>query len=419
MLDFDFEKLCSVSLSNLNVYACLVCGKYFQGRGKTSHAQYHSLQANHHVFINLYNMKIYCLPDDYEVIDSSLEDIKYLLNPTFTTEQITKLDKNVNRSRCLDGTDYLPGIVGLNNIKSTDYINAALQALVHVPPLRKFFIVEENLKDYKSELVHRFGMLVRKMWNARNFKDQVSPHELLQAIQDASEKKFKIGKQGDPLDFLQWFLNTLHLDLGGTKKKDSSIIYEVFQGEVQVTTETPVKSSVKGREELTTDSKTVPFMFLSMEIPPQPLFKDEQDRSIIPQVPLFTLLNKYDGDTVHNLVTGERKRYIITRLPKFLLLHIKRFNKNNFFLEKNHTIVNFPIKNLDMKNYTTAQIPVKYDLVSNIIHEGQPDKGSYSVHIQNRGDEQWYEMQDLVVKKILPELIAVSEAYLQIYEQKD
>lgn len=30
-LDFDFEKLCSISLSNLNVYACLICGKYFQG----------------------------------------------------------------------------------------------------------------------------------------------------------------------------------------------------------------------------------------------------------------------------------------------------------------------------------------------------------------------------------------------------
>lgn len=29
MLDFDFEKLCSISLSNLNVYACLICGKYF------------------------------------------------------------------------------------------------------------------------------------------------------------------------------------------------------------------------------------------------------------------------------------------------------------------------------------------------------------------------------------------------------
>ena len=32
VLDFDFEKLCSVSLSRVNVYACLVCGKYFQVR---------------------------------------------------------------------------------------------------------------------------------------------------------------------------------------------------------------------------------------------------------------------------------------------------------------------------------------------------------------------------------------------------
>ena len=31
VLDFDFEKLCSISLSRINVYACLVCGKYFQG----------------------------------------------------------------------------------------------------------------------------------------------------------------------------------------------------------------------------------------------------------------------------------------------------------------------------------------------------------------------------------------------------
>ena len=29
-LDFDFEKCCSVSLTHVNVYVCLVCGKYFQ-----------------------------------------------------------------------------------------------------------------------------------------------------------------------------------------------------------------------------------------------------------------------------------------------------------------------------------------------------------------------------------------------------
>lgn len=35
-LDFDFEKCCSVSLSPVNVYACLVCGKYFQVRSEQS-----------------------------------------------------------------------------------------------------------------------------------------------------------------------------------------------------------------------------------------------------------------------------------------------------------------------------------------------------------------------------------------------
>ena len=30
VLDFDLEKVCSVSLRSTNVYACLVCGRYFQ-----------------------------------------------------------------------------------------------------------------------------------------------------------------------------------------------------------------------------------------------------------------------------------------------------------------------------------------------------------------------------------------------------
>lgn len=49
---------------------------------------------NHHVYLNLHTLKFYCLPDNYEVIDSSLDDIKYLLNPTFSKEQISKLDEN-------------------------------------------------------------------------------------------------------------------------------------------------------------------------------------------------------------------------------------------------------------------------------------------------------------------------------------
>ena len=53
LLDFDNEKVCSVTMQNLNIYACLCCGKYFQGKGKTTQAYIHALEDSHNVFICL------------------------------------------------------------------------------------------------------------------------------------------------------------------------------------------------------------------------------------------------------------------------------------------------------------------------------------------------------------------------------
>lgn len=150
LLDFDFEKLCSVSLTRINVYACLICGKYFQGRGTNTHAYTHSVADAHHVFLNLHNLKFYCLPDNYEIVDSSLSDIKYLLNPTFSNDIMKKIDcADCKPSRSIDGTLYHPGIVGLNNIKKNDYCNVVLQSLTHVTPLRNYFLREENYGSIK------------------------------------------------------------------------------------------------------------------------------------------------------------------------------------------------------------------------------------------------------------------------------
>jgi len=40
---------------------------------------------------------------------------------------IKNLDSSSKLSRAIDGTMYLPGIVGLNNIKENDYCNVILQ----------------------------------------------------------------------------------------------------------------------------------------------------------------------------------------------------------------------------------------------------------------------------------------------------
>ena len=42
---------------------------------------------------------------------------------------------------------------------------------------------------------YRFGELIRKLWNVKNFKAHVSPHEMLQAVVLCSKKKFQITEQ--------------------------------------------------------------------------------------------------------------------------------------------------------------------------------------------------------------------------------
>lgn len=103
-----------------------MCGKYFQGKGKGTQAYMHSLEESHNVFIHLNDARIYCLPDNYEVIDASLNDIKYNLQSIYTKELVERLDNEPIFARGLDGTDFYPGCLGLNNLKSTDYVNVVL-----------------------------------------------------------------------------------------------------------------------------------------------------------------------------------------------------------------------------------------------------------------------------------------------------
>ena len=111
VLDFDFEKLCSVTLSNINVYACLVCGKYYQGRGPKSHAYFHALEVGHHVYINMQTKRVYVLPEGYEVKSKSLDDIKFVVDPRLSKEEVAQLDKEAKDAWDLSGKKYRPGMV--------------------------------------------------------------------------------------------------------------------------------------------------------------------------------------------------------------------------------------------------------------------------------------------------------------------
>ncbi|KAK9267441.1 hypothetical protein L1049_009867 [Liquidambar formosana] len=79
-------------------------------------------------------------------------------------------------------------------------------------------------------------------------------------------------------------------------------------------------------------------------------------------------------------------------------------------------MVNFPVKNLKLKDYIplltlkeNEKLRSKYDLIANIVHDGKPGEGVYRVFVQRK-----YEMQDLHVSETLPQMVALSEAYMQV-----
>ena len=154
-----------------------------------------------------------------------------MLNPKFIKTSIAILSSPSLLSKPsydLSHKPYLQGYVGLNNIKRNDHMNVIIHSLLHVSPLRDYLLLSD-FKGKETELLKRFASLAKKIWNPRLFKSQVSPHEFLQEVNRASSGKFSLEKQGDPVEFLGWLLNRLHIDLGGTKKKNSSEFYSCLQ----------------------------------------------------------------------------------------------------------------------------------------------------------------------------------------------
>ena len=363
-LDFDFEKVCSETMTNVNVYACLVCGKYLHGRGTGTPAYTHSMEEDHHIFMNLSELKVFCLPDNYEVVDSSFDDIKRNVDPTFKVKDIESLP---NSSISLTGTVFIPGLTGLNPIRDDSYLNSAIHALVPLAPIRDIFLTLSS--NSAAKLAHSFSELVRKMYNPDNFKGIVSPHEFLQTVGRESNKEF-FSAYNDPIKFIDWLLPSLN----------SQVLADFFQGSFN----------------------DEPFWSLHLDLPPITVFKDESET--IPTVALTELLSK-------KLASSSVK------FPSYLILKINRFVKNDFFTEKNSTIVRYPIKGLDLSHFDDEEKILQYDLVSVISHTGsKPDSGIFKTFTIAR-DGNWYECNGLRVSKVLPQSVAVVESYITIWKR--
>lgn len=353
VLDFDFAKICLQTLSSTNVYACLVCGKYFEGRSPSSPAYKHAVSTNHQMYMSFATEKFYELPQDREVLP--VQDVIDYYNPRYTPRDIDLLPRisfDLHKK-------YLVGYVGLNNIKKNDYANVVVQVLAHIEPVRNYYLLETPTNPLNVHL----GLLIRKMWSPHLFKSHIAPHEFMNSVTEESKKRFTLEK-GHPKLFLLWLLNR-----GGP--------YECLRGKVEVTSTPIVPHEGKDKVEFVTlEEKTtvLNFWFLSVDVPGE--------------VDLQELMKKYDGETK---TQGENdvKTYKVVVPPKYLVVVLEGVG-----------VVKLPSM-LDVSG-------TKYEMVSAI-------KKSSGWAVSLRNESGWVLIEDLQVKSQSSELLFLDKNYIVVW----
>ena len=114
------------------------------------------------------------------------------------------------------------------------------------------------------------------------------------------------------------------------------------------------------------------------------------------------------------------KKIEIYNAPKILIIHLKRFTNN----KKKNTFISFPLENLEIDKYINKPNKEnnKYDLFGVINHYGTLGYGHYTAFCKNYHDNNWYEYNDKIVKKIqddyIKNTIVNKNAYILFYREK-
>ncbi len=104
---------------------------------------------------------------------------------------------------------------------------------------------------------------------------------------------------------------------------------------------------------------------------------------------------------------------------------MKRFkSKHTFRHKKNTSKVEFPIEGLDSKQFLPIENFVEideglYNLCAISNHSGGLDGGHYFCYAKNPLNNFWYCFNDSSVRRISPDNLCTSGAYMLFYERKE
>ncbi|XP_063148065.1 ubiquitin carboxyl-terminal hydrolase 4 [Candoia aspera] len=115
------------------------------------------------------------------------------------------------------------------------------------------------------------------------------------------------------------------------------------------------------------------------------------------------------------------KKFDLWSLPCILVVHLKRFSYNRYWRDKLDTVVEFPIRDLNMSEFVCdpAASPYVYDLIAVSNHYGGMGVGHYTAYAKNKINGKWYYFDDNSVSPASEEQIVTKAAYVLFYQRRD
>ena len=338
------------------------------------------------------------------------------------------------------------GLVGLENLGNTCFLNACIQVINNTIELNCFFDskkYESNMKDEipESSIIKEWEDLRSVMWSGNGV---VAPRKFVDSVQKIAKLKnrdiFTGWVQNDMPEFLQFFMECLHncisrsinIKLNGNPqnqvdklaikcysmlqenyKREYSEIMELFYGisfSELISMKTGKVLSVK------------PESYFMIDLP---VFSNNKEAKNIYEC--FEMLTQaeylenenawYNEET--KMKENVKKQHSFWNFPKIMVISFKRFSADG--TNKMQHLVDFPVDNLDLSQYVRGYNKDShvYNLFGVCNHVGRVSGGHYTSFVKNI-ENNWIHYNDDKVEKVKKvDSIVTPMAYCLFYRKKN
>lgn len=416
-----------------SLHACLTC-VYISCHCSDlnfSHTMKHMQTESHHFCIDLLHGEIFCkFCEDY-IYPPVFERIKCRLHSNYNFSFLSwePSEKHINLLYCNPKritirNNELFGLRGLCNMGNTCFMNCIIQAIVHTPILKEFFLSEShrcfNFREAENCVVCELRNLVYEFHSGN--KISFVPSKLLHLIW--THAHYMAGyEQQDAHEFFITTLEILHRHLGGKTPTAKSpqlcqcIIDSVFSGRLQ----SDLICQNCHHKSTTID----PFRDISLElgqVPPLKKISNTLETSTISLsecLERFTIAESLGTESLCSRCKRGQlmKKLSLKKIPLVLCIHLKRF-KHSSQTKKIKQFVKFDL-DLDIQPFLSNKfnsLESLYSLFAVVNHTGCVNSGHYTGYI--RIFDGWYRCDDTDIRKEYLDNVLSSEAYLLFYHKK-